>query len=146
MYFFFFSSRRRHTSFDCDWSSDVCSSDLPERDAAEQLALQTYRSVAHVVGGMDQHARALGNVDQAVGVALEPGGERPGDLVDAGRNARQSRCVVPPRAFAAVGLECADAQHTEGPRVGFLYPAKLGTLHFFPSPAACVAEPKSARQ
>src|SRR2546430_6236541 len=25
----FFSSRRRHTRFDCDWSSDVCSSDLP---------------------------------------------------------------------------------------------------------------------
>src|SRR2546427_9348525 len=25
---FFFSSRRRHTIFDCDWSSDVCSSDL----------------------------------------------------------------------------------------------------------------------
>src|SRR3989475_7645251 len=29
MFFFFFSSRRRHTRFDCDWSSDVCSSDLP---------------------------------------------------------------------------------------------------------------------
>src|SRR2546430_17435213 len=27
--FLFFSSRRRHTRFDCDWSSDVCSSDLP---------------------------------------------------------------------------------------------------------------------
>src|SRR5256886_7557723 len=27
---FFFSSRRRHTRFDCDWSSDVCSSDLSE--------------------------------------------------------------------------------------------------------------------
>src|SRR2546430_7581575 len=27
-YCFFFSSRRRHTRFDCDWSSDVCSSDL----------------------------------------------------------------------------------------------------------------------
>src|SRR5256886_3718516 len=26
--FLFFSSRRRHTRFDCDWSSDVCSSDL----------------------------------------------------------------------------------------------------------------------
>src|SRR2546427_2476268 len=26
--FFFFSSRRRHTRFDCDWSSDVCSSDM----------------------------------------------------------------------------------------------------------------------
>src|SRR2546430_15146519 len=30
MSFFFFSSRRRHTRFDCDWSSDVCSSDLVE--------------------------------------------------------------------------------------------------------------------
>src|SRR2546430_1178644 len=37
---FFFSSRRRHTRFDCDWSSDVCSSDLPQRGAvagAERL-------------------------------------------------------------------------------------------------------------
>src|SRR2546430_9063957 len=31
---FFFSSRRRHTRFDCDWSSDVCSSDLWARRAA----------------------------------------------------------------------------------------------------------------
>src|SRR5688572_14918935 len=29
---FFFSSRRRHTRFDCDWSSDVCSSDLADGD------------------------------------------------------------------------------------------------------------------
>src|SRR5260370_30052897 len=28
LFFFFFSSRRRHTRFKCDWSSDVCSSDL----------------------------------------------------------------------------------------------------------------------
>src|SRR5690606_41457918 len=28
---FFFSSRRRHTRFSRDWSSDVCSSDLPEQ-------------------------------------------------------------------------------------------------------------------
>src|SRR2546430_4701829 len=32
---FFFSSRRRHTRFDCDWSSDVCSSDL-EYSALQQ--------------------------------------------------------------------------------------------------------------
>src|SRR2546430_12296434 len=31
---FFFSSRRRHTRFDCDWSSDVCSSDLDEHLAS----------------------------------------------------------------------------------------------------------------
>src|SRR6267142_3991134 len=32
MFFFFFSSRRRHTRLTCDWSSDVCSSDLDFRD------------------------------------------------------------------------------------------------------------------
>src|SRR5688572_33321417 len=32
MTFYFFSSRRRHTRFDCDWSSDVCSSDLKPPD------------------------------------------------------------------------------------------------------------------
>src|SRR2546422_3943754 len=30
LYFFFFSSRRRHTRCSRDWSSDVCSSDLRE--------------------------------------------------------------------------------------------------------------------
>src|SRR6266511_6131888 len=37
--FFFFSSRRRHTRFSRDWSSDVCSSDLaspPCRDRASR--------------------------------------------------------------------------------------------------------------
>src|SRR2546430_13596854 len=36
---FFFSSRRRHTRFDCDWSSDVCSSDLGPRDYNHRLAI-----------------------------------------------------------------------------------------------------------
>src|SRR6266542_1350937 len=33
---FFFSSRRRHTSCYRDWSSDVCSSDLPRRPSARE--------------------------------------------------------------------------------------------------------------
>src|SRR2546430_5827368 len=37
LFFFFFSSRRRHTRFDCDWSSDVCSSDLAPVRAAFDL-------------------------------------------------------------------------------------------------------------
>src|SRR3989449_7297365 len=32
--FFFFSSRRRHTRCSRDWSSDVCSSDLPRRNGS----------------------------------------------------------------------------------------------------------------
>src|SRR2546430_9030577 len=34
---FLFSSRRRHTRFDCDWSSDVCSSDLSSTRREELL-------------------------------------------------------------------------------------------------------------
>src|SRR2546430_12671731 len=34
--FFFFSSRRRHTRFDCDWSSDVSSSDLRQLSGGQR--------------------------------------------------------------------------------------------------------------
>src|SRR5688572_31642446 len=37
LFFFFFSSRRRHTRFDCDWSSDVCSSDLTSCSAEHEV-------------------------------------------------------------------------------------------------------------
>src|SRR5437588_6746149 len=36
-FFFFFSSRRRHTRSLCDWSSDVCSSDLVHSNAATTM-------------------------------------------------------------------------------------------------------------
>src|SRR2546430_1490729 len=42
---FFFSSRRRHTIFDCDWSSDVCSSDL-RTPARSVIAVATGGSCA----------------------------------------------------------------------------------------------------
>src|SRR2546430_13452229 len=41
---FFFSSRRRHTRFDCDWSSDVCSSDL-------NVVRVSLQALAAVLGG-----------------------------------------------------------------------------------------------
>src|SRR3712207_9130822 len=37
MYIFFFSSRRRHTRYWRDWSSDVCSSDLISTRPVEPL-------------------------------------------------------------------------------------------------------------
>src|SRR2546430_13671873 len=47
---FFFSSRRRHTRFDCDWSSDVCSSDLYDANST---------SATHVrPGAIDNGCRA----------------------------------------------------------------------------------------
>src|SRR2546430_3753244 len=48
---FFFSSRRRHTRFDCDWSSDVCSSDLLDiRARAGMAAIEEQRARPDVDG------------------------------------------------------------------------------------------------
>src|SRR5207253_5336727 len=52
---FFFSSRRRHTRWPRDWSSDVCSSDLAEQ--REQLSLTGLLPSA-VLSLADQSRRA----------------------------------------------------------------------------------------
>src|SRR6201986_5582804 len=44
--FVFFSSRRRHTRFKCDWSSDVCSSDLTAEPSPLVLLLDPYQRYA----------------------------------------------------------------------------------------------------
>src|SRR5256886_8905596 len=46
----FFSSRRRHTRFDCDWSSDVCSSDLVSVQAYNWRRKLARRVVVIAVG------------------------------------------------------------------------------------------------
>src|SRR5256886_8785735 len=56
VYFFFFSSRRRHTRFDCDWSSDVCSSDL----LLSGVGLWNFRTLDSLQAGRSFHyERAL---------------------------------------------------------------------------------------
>src|SRR5207302_3924419 len=44
---FFFSSRRRHTRFSRDWSSDVCSSDLAVRWLLDQGATTALWGARH---------------------------------------------------------------------------------------------------
>src|SRR2546430_11325613 len=57
----FFSSRRRHSRFDCDWSSEVCSSDLDARDGRlyyyDINALSNFVADAPRVVGFDAFAR-----------------------------------------------------------------------------------------
>src|SRR2546427_12578356 len=55
---FFFSSRRRHTRFDCDWSSDVCSSDLLAllQDLGSRAPAETARIGLDIVDQVE-HAR-----------------------------------------------------------------------------------------
>src|SRR3712207_6343790 len=47
-HFFFFSSRRRHTRYWRDWSSDVCSSDLPARLAGRQYPIYRHPDRAYL--------------------------------------------------------------------------------------------------
>src|SRR5207245_7651758 len=47
--FFFFSSRRRHTRCYRDWSSDVCSSDLPSGSRDRSAEIRRPR-VLHTLG------------------------------------------------------------------------------------------------
>src|SRR5260221_6608944 len=55
--FFFFSSRRRHTRSLCDWSSDVCSSDLD----GVHVAGQRYMFIENL--NMPSNGQPIGHVD-----------------------------------------------------------------------------------
>src|SRR5215813_7620890 len=45
LWFFFFASRRRHTRCGRDWSSDVCSSDLPKRRLRLSWSDERFRGI-----------------------------------------------------------------------------------------------------
>src|SRR3989440_7570899 len=53
-YYFFFSSRRRHTRSDRDWSSDVCSSDLRHAQTAARASVAEEASTVCVPLHSDQ--------------------------------------------------------------------------------------------
>src|SRR3989475_2445304 len=91
-FFFFFSSRRRHTRFDCDWSSDVCSSDLcgqPPYSAAGERASQSESQKA------DQQSQIL-DIRSIRGIP--PGTGRSRTLRPSGRRRRSEE--------RRVGKEC----------------------------------------
>src|SRR2546427_8230912 len=72
-FFFFFSSRRRHTRFDCDWSSDVCSSDLLLA-LAESVLYPLDPELGFVQAGGRRHAQRL--FHQRLGSAILRSEER----------------------------------------------------------------------
>src|SRR5690606_13305066 len=67
---FFFSSRRRHTRFSRDWSSDVCSSDLTTTLSEEEVERMVKDAQAHAEE--DRKARELAEAkNQLDGVRLQ---------------------------------------------------------------------------
>src|SRR5690606_39800933 len=61
-FFFFFSSRRRHTRFSRDWSSDVCSSDLPNLIYPNQ---KVYIPDLSAQKGVESEVLRLTNIERA---------------------------------------------------------------------------------
>src|SRR5260221_5255139 len=52
---FFFSSRRRHTRSLCDWSSDVCSSDLIKTNETVLVVLDSNHDKQHVLKELEAY-------------------------------------------------------------------------------------------
>src|SRR5947209_9455049 len=71
--YFFFSSRRRHTRYWRDWSSDVCSSDLVERGGiTERVGVARPETVGYQRGITGIHviplrAARVGDAEDAIG-------------------------------------------------------------------------------
>src|SRR5207248_5782871 len=77
--FFFFSSRRRHTRSYGDWSSDVCSSDLPVGGggllAGVALAVKSLRPQTKVIAVEANHVASFSAAIQAgkpVRIEMQP--------------------------------------------------------------------------
>src|SRR5688500_8772604 len=91
MLLFFFSSRRRHTRLQGDWSSDVCSSDLVDADPTAQGRIKGASAVAVLDIGSnsvrlvvyERHARALTPLyNEKSSCALGRGVAKTGKLAD----------------------------------------------------------------
>src|SRR5690606_39925736 len=82
--YFFFSSRRRHTRFSRDWSSDVCSSDLN---------FQVMIDFAHNPKGYMAIEDFLGNIDSPhkIGIIAGVGDRRDEDIKECGKIAGRMR-------------------------------------------------------
>src|SRR5256886_4366914 len=72
---FFFASRRRHTRFDCDWSSDVCSSDLEELVVSKPGPAAVDASAAHAAAENEHRRRVT-----VIGAAVSVLGDGPAEL------------------------------------------------------------------
>src|SRR5205085_12664462 len=97
---FFFSSRRRHTRFDCDWSSDVCSSDLLPMPVLPTWVTRHKSRDLHLVPTVTIDAIAvtpLGRSLLDLG-AVEPG--RLGAAIEIGRASCRERVEVVGAAVA----------------------------------------------
>src|SRR5216684_8308683 len=112
-YLFFFSSRRRHTRCSRDWSSDVCSSDLPylvlPHPEIERVIVETAQATGRVeIRYRTRVVRLLENGGRVCGAVLASDGCREEEV--------RARLVVgadgaASAVRAAVGIELPRTQY-----------------------------------
>src|SRR5260370_11839378 len=129
MLFFFFSRRRGHRRLKCDWSSDVCSSDLSDRIAASRvleldrtmrLSDPIYVAGSPVIAGLRREtgkSAVLSTLysDSVVGVCRELAPDGPPDLFDrgqrrplvAGASAKAILAYLPPHQLRRIFVKHA---------------------------------------
>src|SRR5689334_24605396 len=78
--FFFFSSRRRHTRWNCDWSSDVCSSDLRGDGAEVAVAEVPFEEQHFLEAALLRHLAAAQRHEVHGGELARDDGNGPGRL------------------------------------------------------------------
>src|SRR3712207_1905579 len=132
--YFFFSSRRRHTRYWRDWSSDVCSSDL----ASIEKLVPTLEDAAQLLRVL---ARSATGQEMSVYTTFSTGPRRPGDpdgpenyhvvILDNGRSAmlgtsfqEMLRCI---RCGACMN-HCPVYQAVGGHSYGWVYPGPMGAV------------------
>src|SRR4051812_50186103 len=110
---FFFSSRRRHTRLTCDWSSDVCSSDLTLEFAKERTAfgrpIGRFQAIRHKFADMATKI-------EAGGAPRRPPAPRRPRRQEPPRRAARGEHHTPPHAAGGGGGGGADHRHAGGPR------------------------------
>src|SRR6266480_5897983 len=127
--FFFFSSRRRHTRLTCDWSSDVCSSDLQPDSFLKRVGLDLYCTVpinlAQAVLGTKIRVRTI---DGKRIVLRIPPGTQPGRQFRISgqgieRNGRRGD------QFVEIAVEIPDKLSTEDEKMFKQFAEKSGLKH-----------------
>src|SRR5260221_2483132 len=68
--YFFFSSRRRHTRSLCDWSSDVCSSDLVQVVKVHQSLENYLCDLANLIRSRDRKSTRLNSSHTVISYAV----------------------------------------------------------------------------
>src|SRR5205809_1535622 len=119
---FFFSSRRRHTRCSRDWSSDVCSSDLPGDRLAERLTFEVPERDVDRRDGGDRPALSPVVAERGVQVLPEHGvlecvlsdEARGVDLVDERPVDRRRAVRLTESGEAVLGEDLDDERLTDG--------------------------------